>query len=128
MIGPIPLRNPRGLPKRIDRTAVTKETSKFNPLDILHPIGVLRMQVIRGLSRPIVCLLCLGSITCNLFVQPASAQTTRPTTRATTRAARGRGPQGPVPGELMDYGSFLSYSVLRGASGGSATTAPAAGE
>lgn len=60
----------------------------------------------------------------DLRAQTARPAASRPAGRATTRPAR---PQGPSLGDLMDYGPFLSYSILRPRAAG-ATTQPTAGE
>src|SRR5438132_901467 len=69
---------------------------------------------------------CVSAVCVLLFATSASAQTGRAASRPATRPARAaRGPAGPVLGELMDYGPFLSYSVLRPGASTAATNAPA---
>jgi hypothetical protein len=84
----------------------------------------MRLSICR---RKVPCVLVAAAIFAMTVAERLEAQTTRPATRATTRAAgRGRA-QTPSLGDLMDYGPFLSYSVLRPGTGG-AMTRPAAGE
>src|SRR6266404_4949304 len=68
-----------------------------------------------------VCVFALSVLLC---VDPAFAQTGRADSRPATRPARARGPAGPILGELMDYGPFLSYSVLRPGASTATTNSP----
>src|SRR5437868_3529200 len=67
------------------------------------------------------CVLVAAAMFAMTVTERLEAQTTQPATRATTRAASRRGPQTPSLGDLMDYGPFLSYSVLRPGLGNAAT-------